>query len=105
MAACSVLAVAEVVCSNVLHPLMPHPAAEVSSKVSATEELMVCLLECLTEQTCLLHWDQPGRYLRGFARLFFLFKLFYLACLYKDFRNDDCLYTPPSPLLTGKWSG
>jgi hypothetical protein len=77
-----------------------HGAGSASSQ-SAAEELMVCLLESLTVQSSFLHWDEPGQYLRGFARLFFLFKLFYLACLYKDFRSDASLYTPPSPLLIG----
>ena len=63
---------------------------------------MTCLLQCLTDQTSLLQWDKPDQHLRGFAHLFFLFKLFYLACLYKDFREEAVLYTPPAPPeLTG----
>ena len=61
----------------------------------------MCLLEILTEQTCWLHWDDPSQCVRGFGHLFFLFKLFYLACLYKDFRSEAGLYTPPTPPVTG----
>ena len=89
----------EVVCSNVLVPLVPRSADQPNA--SEAEQLMVCLLEILTQHTRWLHWDDPAQHVRGFAHLFFLFKLFYLACLYKDFRSDAALYTPPTPPVTG----
>ena len=94
---------AEAVCLNVLIPLVPcGPPSETADHYSDTEQLVMCLLESLTELTGRLHWDDPSRHLRGFAHLFFLFKLFYLACLYKDFRSEAALYSPPSPLVIGK---
>jgi len=48
-----------------------------------------------------LQWEDPSNHLRSFAFLFFLFKLFYLACLYKGFRTDAGLYTQtPAPELS-----
>ncbi len=89
-----------------LIPLVPRlpPEAVGGSSCSETEQLMICLLESLTEHTCQLHWDNPSQHLRGFAHLFFLFKLFYLACLYKDFRSDSALYSLPTPPQIGQES-
>ena len=50
-----------------------------------------------THQVGRLHWADPSQGHSGFAFLFFLFKLFYLACLFKNFRTEAGLYsqTPP----------
>lgn len=50
-----------------------------------------------TSQIGRLHWEDPAQHLHGFAFLFFLFKLFYLACLYKNFRTEAGLYSQPPP--------
>ena len=58
---------------------------------------MEYLLKCLTSQVELLYWDDLSNYNRGFAYLFFAFKVFFLACLYKDFRSGSGLYSPSDP--------
>ena len=68
-----------------------------TSNETITLELMEYLLRCLTSQVDLLYWDDPAQYVRGFAYLFYSFKLFFLACLYKDFRNSAGLYSPSDP--------
>jgi len=80
---------------TVLVPLAPSSTDQQRSTATPTEELMTCLLEGLSRYAHWLHWDDPMQSLRGFAHLFFLFKLFYLACLYKDFQKDAGLYTTP----------
>lgn len=94
------LSCAEVLCPNLLIPLFP-PTPE-QEEIDATECLMDYLLESLTEQTHWLHWNEPSMARKGFAYLFFLFKLFYVGCLFKDFHKEAGLYTlpvcPPLPV-------
>ena len=42
-------------------------------------------------------------FVRGFGFLFYLFKLFYLAPLYKEFRTQAGLYTQSPPPRIGMW--
>ena len=44
-----------------------------------------------------LKWNDPSKHLKGFSFIFFQFKLFYLACLYKKYRSDVGLYSPIAP--------
>lgn len=92
-----------VVHPNVLIPLIPCGPEQQNSSTTQTEELMTCLLEGLSRHAHWLHWDDPAKSVRGFAHLFFLFKLFYLACLYKDFQKDAGLYTTPQPPTLGEF--
>ena len=86
---------AEVVNKPQIQPLHPQTSTD-SSDEATTLELMEYLLKSLT-QVDLLYWDDPANYIRGFAYLFFSFKLFFLACLYKDFRSMSGLYSPSDP--------
>ena len=49
------------------------------------------------------HWEEAVQHLRGFAFHFYLFKLFYLACLFKNFRTEAGLYTQPPPPDLSEW--
>ena len=88
----------EVVNKPQIPPLHPQTSAD-SSDEATTLELMEYLLKSLT-QVDVLYWDDPSNYIRGFAYLFFSFKLFFLACLYKDFRSSSGLYLHTKPLPT-----
>ena len=65
--------------------------------------LLSLLLLLLLFQVGRLQWEDPSNHLRGFAFLFFLFKLFYLACLYKGFRTEAGLYTQAPPPELSKY--
>ena len=56
------------------------------------------LLTRYTFQVCRLKWTDPSQHLKGFSFLFFQFKIFYLVCLYKNFRSAAGLYSPPPPI-------
>ena len=92
----------EVVNKPQIPPLHPQTSAD-SSDEATTLELMEYLLKSLT-QVDVLYWDDPSNYIRGFAYLFFSFKLFFLACLYKDFRSSSGLYSPSDPPDISKWN-
>lgn len=65
-----------------------------------TIDLMDYLLNCLTVQVGRLKWGDTSKHVKGFSFLFFQFKLFYLACLYRNFRSDAGLYCqPPIPII------
>jgi hypothetical protein len=85
----------EVVNKPQIPPLHPQTSTD-SSDEATTLELMEYLLKSLT-QVDVLYWDDPSNYIRGFAYLFFSFKLFFLACLYKDFRSSSGLYSLSDP--------
>ena len=51
----------------------------------------------IVHQVGRLHWEDPAQHLHGFSFLFFLFKLFYLACLFKNFRSEAGLYSQSLP--------
>jgi hypothetical protein len=78
-----------------------YPIYNVNSPTSdPTLSLMEYLLVCLTTQACRLKWNDPSNHSKAFAFLFFQFKLFYLVCLYKNFRSDAGLYSQlPPPVI------
>lgn len=82
--------------------MIPSGSDQPRPSITPTEELITCLLESLSRHAHWLHWDDPRQSLRGFAHLFFLIKLFYLACLYKDFQKDAGLYSTPLPPTLGE---
>ena len=90
----------EVVTPAVIYPLAPDSSGATDEEVTLT--LMEFLLKSLTSQADRIQWEEPRQHQRGFAFLFFLFKLFYLACLYKNFRYEAGLYEQSPPPKIGE---